>query len=288
MKKETKRYSLLEYLGKTKRVVNSMKEYDEFVDFIKKWNKRSTVAMYFGNITKEAIDNQIYITVHIYKRLTPPSTISDLTNEHLNYKSKKELLEFYRTKTEYYNPDIYIGYFETRNSSPKKQEEDKKTDVRIKPLPILYECDKKYLEESYIKKCLIVHANANDIGFFMDLCDEFCEHRVIGEALDKMRKTINDVRYEGLDPFLLSVSAMGIYYDLIRERDVNGVLLRDKDGKYEISKRRQRDFGTFIRDYDMLSRKRLSATRFNVAVDPRNIGKPPVGEELKIKYKNKR
>lgn len=285
MKKETKRYSLLEYLGKTKRVVSTEKEYDEFVDFVKRWNKRVTSSMYFGNISKENVGNNIELTVHIYKRLTPPSTISDLTNEHINYNSRKELLEFYRTKTEYYNPDVYIGYFETKNATGNKEEDKKRRDVRIKALPIIYEPDKKYLEDSYIKKCLITHANNSDVGFFMDMCNEFCEHRVLGDRIDEMRSCINKVRYEGLDPFMLSVRAMEIYYALIREVDGTGRLLRDSNGKYEISMRRKRDFGTFIRDYNMDPDKRLSTTRFNVSVDPRNRGKAPTGETLRIKYK---
>ena len=56
MKKETKRYSIVEYVGKTIRTVNTEKEYDALIDYIKKVNSRKTSKFYFGNISKNRKD----------------------------------------------------------------------------------------------------------------------------------------------------------------------------------------------------------------------------------------
>ena len=50
-KKETKRYSIVEYLGVTRREYCSLDEYRKTLDIIEKNNRKKTTKYYFGNVT---------------------------------------------------------------------------------------------------------------------------------------------------------------------------------------------------------------------------------------------
>ncbi len=283
MKKETKRYSLVEYLGKTQRIINNEVEYAEFIKYIKKLNQRVSSKYYYGNIGKEPKGGKLLVTIRIYNRLTLPRTISDLDAECSDYVSVKEMLNLsYNDKIKHINPDVYISYFETKNAREKDEES---FDVGVRALPLFFECDQKYFNESYIKKCLISFANDRDIGFFKDLCNEFCLNHDVAEAIESLRKTIDNVCYWGADSFMLSVDAMRLYHQLIYERDASRRVLRDKDGKIETSHRRVRDFGSFIRDYNMPQRKKVSSIYYNVPQNPKNIGKELTQEQMQLKIK---
>jgi hypothetical protein len=52
MKKETKRYSLIEYCGTKERVYNTEEEYAELLKIIEKSNRRKSSKYFFGNITR--------------------------------------------------------------------------------------------------------------------------------------------------------------------------------------------------------------------------------------------
>ena len=80
-KKETKRYSIVEYLGVTRREYCSLDEYRKTLDIIEKNNRKKTTKYYFGNVTCEKDSNGKYIVlVHVYNRLTPKMTISEIDN----------------------------------------------------------------------------------------------------------------------------------------------------------------------------------------------------------------
>lgn len=282
MKKETKRYSIVEYVGKTIRTVNSEKEYDVLIDYIKKVNNRKTSKFYFGNISKKEVDGKLELTIHIYNRLTQPRTIRDIDEECSGYLSIKDMLESgYRAGTMHYNPDIYITYFETKNEAEKN---DKDVDVRLKPLPLLFNCDQKYFEESYIKRCLDTHANNYDLEFFLDLTKEFRFDRSVYEKANELLDDLNDVRFNNKGSYILSHDAMRFYNTYVIERDNRGTALRDDNGGFEKSHRRIRDFASFIREREMITTKKLSATHYNVKQDPRNMGSKPDIEDTEVKF----
>lgn len=282
MKKETKRYSIVEYVGKTIRTVNTEKEYDALIDYIKKVNSRKTSKFYFGNISKKEVDGKIELTIHIYNRLTQPRTIRDIDEECRGYVSIKDMLESgYRAGTMHYNPDIYISYFETKNESEKN---DKDVDIRIKPLPLLFECDQKYFDESYIKKCLDSHSSKYDFQFFLDLVKDFRYDRSVYERANELLEDINSVKRNDINSYHLSHDAIRFYNTYIIERDNRGTALRDDNGNFEKSHRRIRDFASFVREREMITTKRLSATHYNVKQDPRNMNSKPDVEETEVKF----
>ncbi len=286
MKKETKRYSIVEYVGKTVRVVKSEKEYNELLSYIKKLNNKSlTVSKYYyGNLSLEKKNGTYEVTIHIYNRLTCPRTISDIDDECSKVRSMKDFLESgYVNGVRHANPDIYISYFETMNKSEQKKNGEK-CDVGVKALPFMFDSDQKYFDENYIKKCVIYHAKEKDISFFKNMCEEFCLNHNVTDAIIKLRATINKVQNEGEDPFYLSVDAMRLYKSLVYERNSDKRVPRNEEGEFEISHRRVRDFGSFIRDYQM-SRKKLSTRRYNIKQDPKDSGIKPEGEEAKINYR---
>lgn len=281
MKKETKRYSLVEYLGKTYRVVDNNNQYNELVNFIKKINRRESSELFYGNLSKERVNDKYLVTIHLYNRLTPAMEISFIKNALLNCNSYRELCYYYENKTREYNPDIYIAYFETINKNMKTE---KDCDVGIKPLELFFAQDSKYFEPSYIKQCFDFRASVGDMKFFKDLCNRICQDKSITQNIENLRKAINIYEVEKDYNNQVSTQAYKLYNFYICEKDKYGKILKNPNGKYETSTRRMYDIASFVRDYNM-NRVPISATRFNVKRDPRNKGNEPKGQELILKSK---
>ncbi|NLC48598.1 MAG: hypothetical protein GX758_04490 [Tenericutes bacterium] len=263
MKKETKRYSLVEYCGTRERVYSSEEEYAELLKIIEKSNRRKTSKYYFRNITRNVnTEGMIVATIHLYNRLTMPLTITELDNM-TSQLSEQELFLKYKDKLrtrESHTPDINISYFENKN---KDEKDAVHYDRRIKYIPVLYKEDEKYLSEQYIKYCLDFHSKKEDINFFKSLANEFSPYHVVGEQVEEIFNSADKVKYQGRDPFYLYKAAYDLYGALIVERNSNGTLIRDDEGKYQISRRRLRDFGFFVRDYDISLSKIKSPVRYN-------------------------
>ena len=170
MKKELRRYSLVEYLGKVERIVKTESDYLLILESIKKNNKKSSSKRFFGNVTKKYIADEIHVEVHVYNRLTPKMTISDIDKLTSSF-DERELIGYFgnrlKTKNDYI-PDINVAYFEDKNSKLKNEND---LDIRILYLPIIYMEDVKYLDIKYIKRCLLYHAESKDLDFFKDLAD---------------------------------------------------------------------------------------------------------------------
>ncbi len=249
MKKELKRYSLVEYLGKVERVVKTESDYIHILEAIKSSNKKPTSKRFFGNVTKRYIGDEIYVDVYIYNRLTPKMTISDIDKLTSSF-NERELIGYFsnklKTKSNYV-PDINIAYFEDKDFKLKKEND---LDIRILYLPIIYIDDVKYLDIKYIKRCLLYHAQLNDLEFFKNLAYRFEIHLSCKDEIEKLYDTIEKVEYEQLDRKYLYFDAKRLMDKLIYERDKNNSLVRLSDGSYQISKRRLRDFGMFIKYYN--------------------------------------
>ena len=123
MKKELRRYSLVEYLGKVERIVKTESDYLLILESIKKNNKKSSSKRFFGNVTKKYIADEIHVEVHVYNRLTPKMTISDIDKLTSSF-DEKELIGYFgnrlKTKNDYI-PDINVAYFEDKNSKLKNE-----------------------------------------------------------------------------------------------------------------------------------------------------------------------
>lgn len=280
-KKETKRYSIVEYLGVIRREYNTLDEYRKTLDIIEKNNRKKTTKYYFGNITCEKDSNGKYIVlVYMYNRLTPKMTISEIDNFTESF-DEEGLIEYFKNQTktnEGYKPDINICYFENKNSVDEKPG-DIHYERRIKYIPILYQEDKKYLDKNFIKNCLISHAKSLDYDFFKSLANEFCLYRVVIENIEDLFEIVDKCRFQGYDPMYMAEYAYRLFNNLIVERDSEGRIIRLSNGDYQISRRRLRDFGFFIRDYNMPDSKRVLPTRYNKSQIQSN--------EMKLKKTNK-
>lgn len=280
-KKETKRYTIVEYLGVTRREYSTLDEFKETLNIIEKNNRKKITKYYFGNVTCEKDGNGKYIViVHVYNRLTPKMTISELDNFTESF-DEDDLIEYFRNQAktkEGFKPDINICYFENKNSVDEKPG-DIHYERRIKYIPILYREDKKYLDKAFIKNCLASHAKTSDYDFFKALANEFCMYRVVTENIEDLFGIVDKCRYQGYDPMYMAEYAYRLFNNLIVERDTDGRIIRLSNGEYQISRRRLRDFGFFIRDYNMPDSKRVLPTRYNKSQTPSN--------EMKLKKSNK-
>ncbi len=278
-KKETKRYALVEYLGTVRREYSTKKEYDELLRTIEKYNNRKTHKHFYGNITSELKDGKISVIVHIYHRLSQKMGISDIDHFTEGFE-EDELINYFSnvTSTKSVEPDINICYFENKDAKDETQDEVH-YDRRIKYLPILYKGDLPFLDKEYIRKCLIAHARNNDYGFFKDLAKEFAPYKVVEETIEELFSIVEKCKYEGYAPTEMSNVAYKLYNNLIVERDREGRIIRLPNGAYQISRRRQRDFGFFIRDYNMIDSRRKIPTRYNKRIK--------LEEETKLKLTQK-
>lgn len=262
-KKETKRYALVEYLGTVRREYSTKEEYAELLKTIEKYNNRKTHKHFYGNITSELKDGKISVIVHIYHRLSQKMTISDIDHFTEGFE-EDDLINYFSnvTSTKSGEPDINICYFENKDAKDETPDEIH-YERRIKYLPILYKGDLPFLDKEYVRKCLIAHARNNDYGFFKDLAKEFAPYKVVEESIEELFSIIEKCKYEGYTPTEMSNAALKLYNNLIVERDREGRIIRLPNGTYQISRRRQRDFGFFIRDYNMIDSRRKIPTRYN-------------------------
>lgn len=270
-KKETKRYALVEYLGTVKREYSTKEEYQEMLKTIERYNNRKTHKHFYGNITSKIKDGKISVLVHIYHRLTEKMTISDIDHFTEGFE-EDELINYFKniTSTKNLEPDINICYFENKNTEDEKSDEVH-YERRIKYLPILYKGDLPFIDKNYIKKCLMAHANNNDYDFFKALASEFSPYKVVSERVEELWSIVDKCRYQGYESMEMASAAFRLYSNLIVERDREGRIIRLKNGEYQISRRRQRDFGFFIRDYNMVDSKRKIPTRYNKRIKPEEL-----------------
>ena len=283
MKKETKRYMLIEFAGIEERVLNSKEEYDHLIATINKHNNRKNKTYVFGNVSCEKKDGKYYVRVRKYHKLTEKMGISELDNMTSNM-SFEELVMTYRDQlftkvSEGFVPDLHIAYLEDKNAKEKTSED---VDRGIKYLPILFQEDIMYLNKKYIFKCLAYYVRTRNYGFFLDLANEFDAYHDVSEQIEALRVAVNKVRYEGYDETLLYRAAKYLYEDLIVERDKTTRVVRDNDGNVQISRRRQRDFGFFIKDYGMKKSKRVSPLYYNPSYP--QITENQVTEEVEDDY----
>jgi len=262
MKKELKRYSLCEYCGEQVRYYNNYEDYQKLLIMIDKLNKSGKNQFYFGNVSCEFSGDLYRVSIHVYNRLTPKMTISDIDNLTMD-KTEESLIEDYkdliRTRKPF-TPDINIMYFEEKNSLDR---DSKSVVKRIKYIPVLYKRDIRFLDRDYIKNCISYSAREKDVNFFREIANEFCFHHIVSNEIEKIRHYI-DLCERGEDYYSeLSYFTKSMFDKLIKERNADKTLYRNEKGECQISRRRLRDFGFFVRDYMIPLNKKNIPTRYN-------------------------
>ncbi len=284
MKKEKKRYFLIEYYDSIRtKTVSSYEKVLYFLHEIKKYNNRKTSKYLFGNVEIIKLENEYLMQAHVYRKYTDRLTISEIDSLTSSL-SEKELASMFKDKSKMIDgaePDINIAYFETQD---KDENGRTKFERGIKYLPVLYKEDLKYMDKQYIKECLYYHASTRDFDFFRDLANEFSFYHFIGDEIDKLRSVNDKCENQGYDLNQLYIAANKLYEKFICEYEKDESLSRDKDGKYIISRRRLRDFGFFIKNYNIRDVKRKSPFVYN-----KPLPKPEYIEEesgqLKLRLK---
>ena len=255
MKKETKRYFLIEYIGVRKMNFNTKAELDAYLEIVRKYNNRKTPDFIVGNMIAQIEDGKYVLYYHIYKKLLEKNTISVIDNYTSKFDERGLIIDLYdeiltgneeknNQKKSYY-PDINIAYFEDKNLNERDE-----VIRRIKYIPVLYKEDKKYLDESYVDKCLDYHAVNCDYNFFKKMVDTYRFNRSCDDILDELNRIIDVSQNQGYDPRYMAIYAKRLYRRLIYEREKDGSIIRLSDGSYQKSRRRQRDFGFFIKNYN--------------------------------------
>ncbi len=256
MKEEKKRYYLVEYCGSVQHVYNSQEELDEAFDRIRKYNKRKTPAFITGNCKVDVLpDGKLLLTSHLYNKLTEKSTISYLDNltsgldeKELIVKCRNRLRLIYEDKTrthQIYYPDINIAYFADRDLEGKNDGLIR----RIKYIPVLYKDAVQFMKPSYIDLCLSQHARERDLDFFSEMVKCFNFNHNVENELDNLERAIDRVKNQGYGPISLYYASADLYKGYIVEREKDGSIMRDSNGKYVQSRRRLRDFGFYVKNY---------------------------------------
>ena len=257
MKKEQKRYFLVEYVSKLTKVYNSKEELETAVDEIRKYNNRKTVPYIIGNMNASFLKDKYYLTFHVYNKLIPKSTISEIDELTKDYNDndlivalKDNIMSLNPDNTKDKKPiypDINIAYFEDKNMEDRN---DDYTFGRIKYIPVLYQDDIKYLDGSFICNCISYHASISDYKFFEGILKEFRYSHSCAKYLDQLQKTLEDVKYNGLANMNLYYDCVNLYRAYTIEREKDGSLARDNSGNCLYSRRRLRDFGFYVKNYE--------------------------------------
>ncbi len=262
MKKEKKRYYLISYCGTREKVVQTKQEYEETLKEVNNYNRRSKSQYLVGNITKASMPDGIHIIGHAYKKLTGPSTISELL-EYTTRFTKEELANTLESETgikEGYIPDINIAYLENKDRGAK---EDIHYDRRIKYLPVFYKDDRKYLSKEYVLRCLKYHVYKAHFDILKGLTSELCFNKDAAEEVERMYRTIDLCEHQNYSLDELYRVGKALIEKYICEVESDRTIARDdKDASYGTSRRRLYDVGIYFKYCGSMSQKH-SPVKYN-------------------------
>ena len=256
MKKEQNRYFLVEYCGIRKSVYDTREELDNALERVRLFNNRVTSKFIVGNMQIVVEDGKYALYAHLYNKLTRKATITEIDNYTSKFDEKGLIVDLFdklissdssRNKNNIsYYPDINIAYFEDKNQN----ERDDSLIRKIEYIPVLYRDDKRYLDSKFIDNCIRYHAFSGDLDFFRKLVVKFGFNRSLDKKIDRLVNVIGRAMYDYNCLVELYDATMSIYAELIYERDRDGSISRDENGAAQISRRRQRDFGFFVKNYN--------------------------------------
>lgn len=285
MKEEKKRYFLVEYYGIDRiATVESYAEVERLINEVRKYNNRKTARFLMGNIQVEENYPGIYtLNAHLYRKYTDRSTISEI-DRLTSTLSENELAEMFKSKSKMINgalPDINIAYLETKDKNDKDSN-SVRYERGVRYLPVLYKDDLKFMDKTYIRRCLYFHASTRDYGFFKDLANEFCMYHFIGDEVEKLFQIVDKCEHQDGSLNTLYNRAVDLYSKFICEYEKDESLTRDKDGKYVISRRRLRDFGFFVKNYGLRESKIKSPLKYNMPL-PKSEFEEEESGQLKLR-----
>lgn len=241
MKKELKRYLLVDECEVLKRVCCNINEYNELLKKIDLYNKNSKNKYIFGNVSYFYHDGLFYVNIIKYRKLTNKMTISDI--DELTSKMSEEQLINYFMNSLTSKPYINIAYF---NDKPKKDKTSSDYDKRISLLPVLYRNSVHVLSKGYVMQILKYYIYGGKYDILYNLISKFESYKIIGEDIEKLLYELNK---EVKDNDRIFAIVFNLYDNLVYERDRNGSLVRDNKNNIQKSRRRARDFGFFVEDY---------------------------------------
>ena len=262
MKNEKKRYFLVEYYGNKRSItVDTLEEAKNLIKKVKNYNNRKYSNFLMGNITIKEENGKYHLESHLYKKYTDRMTISELDN-FTSKMNESELAKVYEDTSKMVDgvrPDINIAYLETKN----KDKDEPKYLVGIKYIPVLYKEDLKYIDYNYILSCLYFHASIKDYDFFKSLALEFSLHHFVSDEVSDLFEAVDKSKNQFEDLDLVFRKSCKLYSKFIREYERDESFSRDEKGKYIISRRRLRDFGFFVKNYDIRDSKKKSPLMYN-------------------------
>ena len=267
MKEEDRRYFLVEYYAIGRRIeVDTLDKVKEVLKETRNYNNRKYSKFLYGNVLISISNNKYIITSHLYRKYTDRMRISDIDNFTSKY-DEDEIAMIFKSKSKMKDglaPDINIAYFETSNYPNK---DGIKYEIGVKYIPVLYKEDLKYMDINYIKNCLYFHAQIKDYDFFKDLVLKFDPYQFINDEKDNLLETIEKCRINNLDLMCLYIAAEKLYSKFICEYEKDESLTRLKNGEYQISRRRLRDFGFFVKNYNLRKAKINSPLIYNKNIE---------------------
>ena len=298
MKKETKRYFLVEYAGCRYKYFSTREEAEEMLKEVQRYNNRKSSTFIFGNCTIKEDLGAFLLTGHYYNVLIPRSTISEL-DDFTSQFTPEELLAYFQNKTKTTAgliPDINVAYFETP-SEAEFEEESKNDDgkekdriyVGIKYIPVMHKGDQKYMDLKYINGCLSWYSKDKDITFFQKLANRFIQYYTADKAIEKLLKecdNVEHIEYMGFDRNRLLDVGKKVVNKVIYEQSRTHGYARDELGRQILSRRRLRDVGMFIRDYGVEEKypTKYNGSLLHVRLEALKKAKREIvqGEQLKL------
>ena len=268
MKKEMKRYFLVEYYGNDRvTTVNTKEELDQVLNEVKKYNNRKNSKFMIGNIKVTPRFGEYHIVAHLYRKYTPKMTISELDNLTSSY-NEQEIIDLFKEKSlmkEDYKPDINIAYFETKD---KDENGNREYEKGIKYIPVLYKDDLKYMDKKYIYNCLFFHASTLDYDFFREMANSFSLTHFVSDEVSNLLDAVDKCENQNGDLNNLFIKATRLYDKYILEYEKDESIARDNKGRYIVSHRRQRDMGFFVKNYNIRESKRRNPYMYNITLPP--------------------
>ena len=276
MNEDKKSYMLVEYAGTRDVTVFTDKKglaKDKAKALLKEvsnYNKRKSSEYLLGNIKVLEFEDRCILTGHIYKKYENRMTIGEL-DKLTSFYDEDSLIEKYKDKrvtNDVNKPDINVAYLRTE---PKDENGNVEYKNGIRYLPVLYAEDTEYLDKKYVLNSLYFHASTRDFDFFRSLANKFCVHHFVLDEIEKLRIATDKCENQNYDLNILFNAACKLYDKVILKVENDESLSRDEKGRYIISDRRLRDFGFFIKNYNIRDSKIKSPLCYNYPVKPKYI-----------------
>ncbi len=239
MKKELKRYILVENYKEIYRECDNFDEYRKLLDKIRKYNNNPKNKYLFGNVNYYVDrDAKIIVIINRFNKLMPKTNISSI-DELTSQMDRNGLIDYIRLKLKTNSPIINIAYLNGGEN------------IKIGLIPVLYKDDIKYLSKKYVFSCIKLYLANSDYNFILKLLTRFEKYNIVKNDIINIRIQINKIRYTNVDNSYILTMLSNLYDKLVAQRDSNGNIIKDSNNNNLNSRRVVRDFGFFIKEYKL-------------------------------------